>query len=30
MASRITPTTTQNMSVLGQLVGNIGRFDSGK
>lgn len=29
MASRVTPTTGQNMSILGQMIGNIGRFDSG-
>lgn len=28
MASRVTPTAGQNMSILGQMIGNIGRFDN--
>ena len=29
MVSRTTPTTGQGLSLLGQLIGNVGRFDTG-
>jgi outer membrane protein assembly factor BamE (lipoprotein component of BamABCDE complex) len=29
MESRTTPTTGQGLSLLGQLIGNVGRFDTG-